>query len=84
MFRWDYDYVEHGEENESYAYGLTDLDDYELALRGDSDEWTIGSSSSFSSSSREPSTGMRSPIGDSEQWEGDTLASSSDNEYSKA
>ncbi|KJX99404.1 aureobasidin resistance protein aur1 [Zymoseptoria brevis] len=84
MFRWDYDYVEHGELNESYAYGLTDLDDYELALRGDSDEWTIGSSSSFSSSSREPSTGMRSPIGDNEQWEGETLAASSDNEYQKA
>lgn len=83
MFRWDYDYVEHGEEKEMYAYGIADIDEYELALHGDSDEWTIGSSSSFSSSSREPSTGMRSPVTD-DSWEGDTLASSSDNEYQKA
>lgn len=84
LFRWDYDYVEYGEEQDPYAYGINDIDEYELARKGDSDEWTIGSSSSFSSSSREPSTGMRSPSADSETWEGDTLASSSDNEYQKA
>lgn len=85
-FRWDYDYIERGEEEdtESYGYGLTDLDEYELGVRGDGDEWTIGSSSSVSSSSREHSTGMRSPIGDNDQWDGDTLASNSDNEYQKA
>jgi inositol phosphorylceramide synthase catalytic subunit len=82
MFRWDYDYVEYGDEPEQYAYGLTDFDDYHPALHGDSDSWTIGSSSSFSSSSREPSTGMRSPVTD--EWEGDTIASSSDSEYQKA
>lgn len=84
MFRWDYDYVEVGEEKEPYAYGLTDLDDYRPGLHPDSDEWTIGSSSSFSNSSREPSTGMRSPVTDESSWEGETLASASDNEYQKA
>lgn len=84
MFRWDYDYVERGEEKDAYAYGMNDMDEYELALRGDSDEWTIGSSSSFSSSSREPSTGMRSPVTDNDSLDGDTLASGSDNEYQKA
>jgi membrane-associated phospholipid phosphatase len=84
MFRWDYDYVEYGDEPQPYAYGLADLDDCPPGLHGDSDEWTIGSSSSFCSSSREPSTGMRSPITDESSWEGDTMASSSDTEYQKA
>lgn len=84
MFRWDYDYVEHGDEiKEPYAYGLTDFDDLYPNPHGDSDSWTVGSSSSFSSSSREPSAGMRSPVTD-DSWEGDTLASHSDGEYSKA
>ena len=82
LFRWQYDYVEHGEVTERYAYGLTDLDDYQHGFHGDSDEWTIGSSSSFSSSSRDPSAGMRSPVTDESSWEGDTIAS--DNEYQKA
>ena len=81
MFRWDYDYVEYGDEvREPYAY---DLDDLHPHFHGDSDSWTIGSSSSFSSSSREPSAGMRSPVTD-DSWEGDTLASHSDGEYQKA
>ncbi|KAF2769515.1 PAP2-domain-containing protein, partial [Teratosphaeria nubilosa] len=75
LFRWDYDYVEYGEPIDGFACGLLDLDEYTPALSGDSDEWTIGSSSSFASSSREPSTGMRSPISGDESWEGDTLAS---------
>ena len=83
MFRWDYDYVELGEAKEPHAYGLTDLDDYHPALHGDSDSWTMCSSSGFSTSSREPSAGIRSPVSDG-SWEGDTLASSSDNEYQKA
>lgn len=83
MFRWDYDYIELGDEDkESETYGLDDLD-YHPKLHLDSDEWTIGSSSSFSNSSREPSAGMRSPAAD-ESWESDTLASSSDNEYQKS
>ncbi|KAF2721041.1 aureobasidin resistance protein Aur1 [Polychaeton citri CBS 116435] len=87
MFRWDYDYIEKGEpslEEQFFYNGLGDLDEYHPALAGDSDEWTIGSSSSFSTSSRSPSTGMRSPVANDESWEGDTLASSSDNEYTKA
>ncbi|KAK5137177.1 hypothetical protein LTR08_000682 [Meristemomyces frigidus] len=80
MFRWDYDYVEFGEPKDPYAYGLADLDEYTPALQGDSDEWTLGSSSSFRSSSREPSVGMRSPLAGDESWEGDTLASTSDHE----
>lgn len=84
MFRWDYDYVEVGEAREGYAYGLTDLDDdYQPAGAYANDEWTIGSSSSVASSSRSPSTGARSPIEDHNMWDGDTLASSSGDEYSK-
>jgi len=83
MFRWDYDYVECGDPADtSNAYSIAHLDDLHPGIHGDSDEWTIGSSSSFSSSSRDPSAGMRSPI--SESWEGDTIASASDNEYQKA
>ena len=73
MFRWDYDYVEIGESS-------TANDGYELANleadfhHGDSDEWTVGSSSSISS-------GSLSPIDESQSlWEGETLASHSDNE----
>lgn len=82
MFRWDYDYVEVGEANEGHAYGLTDLDDGLPLGNLDSDEWTIGSSSSIASDSRSPSVGMRSPVDDT--WEGETLASASDNEYQKS
>ena len=80
MFRWDYDYVEYGELMDSHTYGLADLDEYTPALQGDSDEWTLGSSSSFHSSSREPSVGTRSPLVGDDSWEGDTLASISDHE----
>lgn len=77
MWRWDYDYVEYGEAKVSeYEYGLTDLDHHDF--RHDSgDEWTVGSSSSFSS-------GSRSPVDDNgSSWEGETLASqASDSELS--
>lgn len=83
LFRWDYDYVEIGEaKEEDHVYGLTDLDDQFRPGIIDSDEWTIGSSSSVASSSRSPSVGMRSPT--DESWEGDTLASTSDNEHQKS
>lgn len=84
-FRWDYDYVERGETTEPYAYGLTgELEEiHNPGIQGDSDEWTIGSSSAYSTTSRSPSTGIRSPITGDDQWEGDTLASS-DGEYQKA
>lgn len=79
MFRWDYDYVEIGEaHSDNHAYGLTELD--EGLLPAESDEWTIGSSSSIASSSRSPSTGGRSPVDEGSMWDGDTLASTSDHE----
>lgn len=49
-FRWDYDYIKLGEETSDYGYGLADLD----GSHPDSDEWTIGSSSSISSGSLSP------------------------------
>lgn len=86
MFRWDYDYVEYGEVKDGYEYGMDFSDIYHKQnIAADSDEWTIGSSSSVASSSRSPSMGDRSPTGESSSWDGDTLASASasDNEYSK-
>jgi membrane-associated phospholipid phosphatase len=76
LFRWDYDYVEYGEPREAYAYGFPhdfDTEDHEFTHKGDSDGWTIGSSSSFSSS-RALSFEMRSP-GNEDNWDGETLAS---------
>lgn len=73
-FRWDYDFVEYGSRPSSYsgdyAYGLTDLD--EMGYHAEDDEWSAGSSSSYSSGSRTPSTPIspadyRSPL-----WESDT------------
>ncbi|RDW73897.1 PAP2-domain-containing protein [Coleophoma crateriformis] len=76
FFRWDYDYIERGDApGADYEYGLTVLDEF----RNDSsDEWTVGSSSSFSS-------GSRSPVDESQNaWEGETLASQvSDSELSE-
>jgi membrane-associated phospholipid phosphatase len=49
-FRWDYDYIEVGEDPNEHGYNLADLD----GAHPDSDEWTIGSSSSISSGSLSP------------------------------
>ncbi|KAI9680741.1 MAG: Aureobasidin resistance protein Aur1 [Caeruleum heppii] len=71
-FRWDYDYTETGDIPAEYSYGLADLDTDFHAQAGpsDSDEWTVGSSSSVSS-------GSISPVDESQSlWEGETLASS--------
>lgn len=70
FFRWEYDYVEIGEQpvNEK-GYLLADSDDSPK----DADEWSIGSSSSVS-------PGPRSPDDDNHSWEGDTLGSHSDSE----
>jgi len=75
-FRWDYDYVEVGDDSsKGYEYGLTVLDGDDFR-HDSSDEWTIGSSSSISS-------GSRSPVDESQSWEGETLASqTSDTELS--
>ncbi|KAL9131919.1 MAG: hypothetical protein Q9217_000279 [Psora testacea] len=69
MFRWDYDYVEIGEEPVEKGYALAGMDD----SPADADEWTIGTSSSVSS-------GSRSPVDERSSWEGETLASLSDTE----
>ena len=76
-FRWEYDYVERGDESsKGYEYGLTVLGNEDFR-HDSSDEWTIGSSSSISS-------GSRSPIDESQSWEGETLASQhSDTELSE-
>lgn len=71
MFRWDYDFVEIGEDPVEKGYALASLD---ATTPEDADEWTAGSSSSVSS-------GSRSPVDDNNsQWEGETLASHSDSE----
>lgn len=71
-FRWDYDYVEFGADPSEKGYALADLD--ENHHHGDTDEWTIGSSSSISS-------GSISPVDEGQSlWEGETLASHSDTE----
>lgn len=49
-FRWDYDYIECGDAPSEYAYGIAGLD----GANPDSDEWTVGSSSSVSSGSMSP------------------------------
>ncbi|KAF2801981.1 aureobasidin resistance protein Aur1 [Mytilinidion resinicola] len=79
-FRWDYDYVEIGELVDDFSHGMFDIYE-EFHPQSDSDEWTVGSSSSYSSGGRSPSTGSRSPIDEHQSlWEGDTLASHSDHE----
>ncbi|KAJ5736196.1 uncharacterized protein N7483_001321 [Penicillium malachiteum] len=68
MFRWDYDYVEVGDSSRQFGYDLATLDG-EFNL--DSDEWTVGSSSSVSS-------GSLSPVDDHYAWESETLTSNHD------
>lgn len=65
VFRWDYDYVEFGNAGREYGYGLASFEGH---FNLDSDEWTVGSSSSISS-------GSLSPVDDQCLWEGDSLAS---------
>ncbi len=72
-YRWDYDYAEIGEEPAEKGYELADLD--AGPHHGDTDEWTIGSSSSFSSGSISPVEETQSSL-----WEGETVASYSDPE----
>lgn len=63
--RWEYEYVEFGDRprtlDEEYGYGYGN--NYGLGLmgrRGSSDEWTLGSSSSFESLSRGDTSGSAS------------------------
>ena len=71
MFRWDYDYVEVGEDPSEKGYALADL---QGGPHADADDWTVGSSSSYSSGDRSPEDDQHS------NWEGETLASQSDTE----
>ena len=77
-FRWDYDYVELGDPKDGSGYSMLDI--YEEFHPQSDDEWTVGSSSSYSSGTRSPSTtDPRSPIDEHHSmWEGDTVTS--DNE----
>ena len=58
-FRWDYDYVEMGDPQET-GYYIVDTRE-EFTLQSDSDDWANGSSSSYSISGRN-SAGARSPV----------------------
>ncbi len=61
-FRWDYDYVEVGDTPAEYGYGRAGLD----GLEADTDEWTVGSSSSISSGSLSPTEESQPPFRDSQ------------------
>lgn len=63
MTRWDYDYVELSNSQESFSLHRI-ITNYNF----DSDEWTVGSSSSISS-------GTISPADEQSLWEGETLTS---------
>ncbi|CAF9923369.1 MAG: Aureobasidin resistance protein Aur1 [Alectoria fallacina] len=67
FLRWDYDFVEVGDDPAEKGYVTLDSGTEET------DDWTVGSSSSVSSD-------LRSPIDESDSWEGATLASHSDTE----
>lgn len=69
MFRWDYDYIEIGDDPSEKGYALASPE----GTLEEADEWTVGSSSSISS-------GSRSPIDENVSWEGEALASHSDTE----
>ncbi|KAG8529291.1 uncharacterized protein KY384_005926 [Bacidia gigantensis] len=72
FFRWDYDFIEVGEDvTTEKGYALAGTEDGPV----DTDEWSVGSSSSVSHS-----PGSRSPIDEGNLWEGETLASHSDTE----
>lgn len=62
MFRWDYDYVEIGEDPAmEKGYSLADSNE----LSTDADDWSLGSSSSVS-------PGSHSPVDGSNSWERET------------
>ncbi|KAK2751746.1 Aureobasidin resistance protein Aur1 [Onygenales sp. PD_40] len=70
-FRWDYDYVEIGESRNGDGYSY-DLANFRGDLHIDSDDWTVGSSSSISS-------GSLSPVDEAQSlWDGETLGGNSD------
>ena len=54
IFRWDYDYIEIGGSPTEHGYGLAE----KLGL--ETDEWTVGTSSSISSGSMSPTEDAQS------------------------
>jgi hypothetical protein len=73
-FRWDYDYVEIGDPEDSASYRMLDIYE-EFQPHSDSDDWASGSSSSYSTGGRSP-MGDHSPVDDAQSlWDGDTIAS---------
>jgi inositol phosphorylceramide synthase catalytic subunit len=73
-FRWDYDYVELGDPQDT-SYSMLDIYE-EFQPTSDSDDWASGSSSSYSTGGRSPSNGTRSPTEDSQSlWDGETVGS---------
>ncbi|MCJ1471425.1 Aureobasidin resistance protein Aur1 [Lambiella insularis] len=74
LLRWDYDYVERGEQDPE----LAPLEDLNCQAINEMSDWAAGSSSSRSS-------GTVSPVDDSQSlWEGETLASNSETEIDAA
>lgn len=74
--RWDYDFVEVGDAPSGYSYGPADMEADIHHRTSTGDEWTVGSSSSISSS------GSLSPTDESSRlvWEEETLAAHSEND----
>ena len=75
-FRWDYDFVEIGEEpvvaaEKGYILANGTMNGRSRGKATDADAWTIGSSSGVSSGSISPVDDLQSSL-----WEGETLASS--------
>ena len=84
MFRWDYDYIEVGENKHDATNVMNDFEDNYRYYVYDSEEWSMGSTSSYSSSGNRSPSSLRSPIEpDHEAWEGETLASSASESPSK-
>lgn len=73
-FRWDYDYIEIGDPQDS-SHSMLDIYE-EFHPLSDSEDWASGSSSSYSTGGRSPSEGARSPVDDAQSlWDGETVGS---------
>ena len=60
-FRWDYDFIEVGDAPSEHGY---DLATFDRAFQPDTDEWTVGTSSSVSSGSMSPTEESQTAWGD--------------------
>ena len=71
--RWDYDYVEIGDNDPADTLSMT----LEKLIPSDQEDWTVGSSSSFSPT-------CESPVDDIQNiWEGETLSSNYDSDLQR-